>query len=75
MAEIDKQKEKISFWRMLFFFWLGSMFGLLAYMFNHFERLSKAKMAVVLFSVVLLVILLIITAVKLQKETEKLGEL
>ena len=77
MAELDRQKEKVSFWRMLFFFWLGSIFGLIAYMFNHFDRLTEqnTKLAILTLSTVLLVILLLVTAVKLKKETDRLGEL
>ena len=40
MADIDFQKEKVNFWRMLFFFWLTSIVGLIAYIFNNYDKLT-----------------------------------
>ena len=75
MADIDYQKEKISFWRMLFFFWLTTIIGLIAYLFNNFEKLSETKLILINLTLTILLIFLIVTSIKLKKETEKIKDM
>ena len=75
MAEIDKQKEKVAFWRNLFFFILASVFGLVGYLFTHYKTLEAIEIAVVDIAIFGLVISLVFIAKKMIKETEKLKDL
>ena len=77
MAKIDEQKEKIGFLKMFFFFILGSLFTLIAYIFNNFDTLYKhnIKFIFVNISIVLLSFLLIYLSFKLKKEMKILREL
>ncbi len=75
MADIDYQKEKVTFWRIAFFFWLTTIIGLIAYLFNNFTKLTEIKLVLVNLSLIVLIIFLIFTSSKLKKETEKLKDL
>ena len=75
MADIDYQKEKVSFWRMFFFFWLTTIIGLIAFLFNNFDKLSEIKLILINITLVILIIFLLLTSIKLKKETEKLKDL
>ena len=75
MAQIDEQKEKVAFWRMLFFFWLTIIVGLIAFIFNNFEKLNHLKLFLSNVSLMLVIIFLIFTSMKMKKETDKLKEL
>ena len=74
MAEIDKQKEKITFWRSLFFFLLASIFGLVAFIFTKYSYLNDLQL--ILSNIAgLLLIGIISVALKLKKEIEKIGDM
>jgi uncharacterized membrane protein HdeD (DUF308 family) len=75
LAQVDEQKEKVAFWRMLFFFWLTVIVGLIAFIFNNFEKLNNVKLFLSNISLVLVIIFLIITSIKMKKEIEKLRDL
>jgi len=75
LAQIDEQKEKVAFWRMLFFFWLTIIVGLIAFIFNNFEKLNHLKLFLSNISLMLVIIFLIFTSMKMKKETDKLKEL
>ena len=75
MADIDYQKEKVSFWRMFFFFWLTTIIGLIAFLFNNFDKLSEIKLILINITLMILIIFLLLTSIKLKKETEKLKDL
>jgi uncharacterized membrane protein HdeD (DUF308 family) len=75
LAEIDKQKEKVVFWRMLFFFWLTITVGLVAFIFNNFDKLSDVKLLLSNITLLLVIVFLIITSIKMKKETDKLRDL
>jgi len=75
MARIDKQKEKITFWRMLFFFWLTLIVGLISYIFNNLENLNSVKMIFSNIALISVIFLLILTSIKLKKETDKLEDM
>jgi uncharacterized membrane protein AbrB (regulator of aidB expression) len=44
VAELDKQKEKIAFFRSLFFFLLASIFALVAFVFTKYRELSFVQL-------------------------------
>jgi heme exporter protein D len=75
LAEIDRQKEKVVFWRMLFFFWLTVTVGLVAFIFNNFDKLSDVKLLLSNITLLLVIVFLIITSIKMKKETDKLRDL
>ena len=75
MAELDRQKEKVTFWRNLFFFILASVFGLVAFLFNSYEKLVFVKIVLIDITLLGLVILLILVIIKMNKEIDKLKDL
>ena len=75
MAELDKQKEKVAFWRNLFFIWLTTILGLIAYMFTNYEKFNFIKIILVNLALSIVVVLLIATARVMIKEIDKLKDL
>ncbi len=75
MAEIDKQKEKIVFFRNLFFFLLASLFGLIAFIFNKYKNLTDWELLIVNIGGFILLVSIILTGIKLKKEINKIGEI
>ncbi len=75
MAEIDKQKEKITFFRNLFFFLLASLFGLIAFIFNKYKNLTDWELLIVNIGGFILLVSIILTGIKLKKEINKIGEI
>jgi uncharacterized membrane protein HdeD (DUF308 family) len=75
LAEIDKQKEKITFWRSLFFFLLASIFGLVAFIFTKYSYLNDLQLILSNIAGLLLLIGIISVALKLKKEIEKIGDM
>jgi len=75
LAEIDKQKEKITFWRTLFFFLLASIFGLVAFIFTNYMKLNNLQLILSNIAGGLLLIGIILVAIKLKKEIDKIGEM
>ena len=75
MAEIDKQKEWISFWKTAFFSIMGLITGVFAYIFQMYEKLNNFKLILLNILIILLVIASILVLIKLKKEIEKLGEM
>ena len=75
MAELDRQKEKVSFWRILFFIWLTAIFGVIAYLYEKLPNLTEGKIAFAIIGLIALIVFLIITAIKMTKEIDKLKDL
>ena len=75
MAEIDKQKEKITFFRNLFFFLLASLFGLIAFAFTKYAVLSEIQLILMNIGGIVLLIAIVGVLVKLKKEIDKIGEM
>ena len=46
MAEIDKQKEWIGFWKTAFFTTLGLLFALFGYMFQMYKKLEDIELII-----------------------------
>jgi len=75
MAELDRQKERVAFWRNLFFIWLTTILGLIAYIFANYEKLNLIGIFLVNLALFIVVILLVVTAKIMIKEIDKLKDL
>jgi len=75
MAEIDKEKEVIGFLKTGFFFFLSTLFGLIAYLFNFYDKLNTTKLIFVNIGIIMNVLILIFLAKKVRKELDKLKDL
>jgi hypothetical protein len=75
MSKIDKQKEWIGVWKIALFFLLGSEFTLIGFIFNNFDKLNEIKLIFSTFALLILLIGIIITAIYLKKEIDKLEEI
>jgi uncharacterized membrane protein len=75
MSQLDKQKEKITFWRTMFFFLLASMFGLVAFIFTKYELLNEIQLILINVAGFILLIAIIGVGIKLKKEIEKIEEM
>ncbi len=75
MAEIDKQKEKVTTFRNFLLTFVVSLFSMFAYLFNNYDKLSETKLIIFTISSVILVILIIIFTNLLIKSINKLKDL
>ena len=75
MSRLDKQKEKITFLRTLFFFLLASIFGLVAFAFGKYMLLSQLQLILMNIAALILLIGIIVTSLKLKKEIDKIEEM
>jgi len=75
MADIDRQKEWIATWRMIFIFLLGSLFGLFAFLFNNFDKLSDNRLILLNVAAFLLLLGIIYSVRKLYIEINKLKDM
>ena len=75
MSKLDRQKEKIAFWRTMFFFLLASIFGLVAFVFTKYDKLSEIQLILVNIAGFMLLIGIIGTTFKLKKEIDKIEEM
>ena len=75
MAEIDKQKEIISYLKTGFFFFLGTLFGLIAYLFDKYDKLNSLKLIFINIGIAINIFILIFLAKKSRKEIDKLKDL
>ena len=75
MGKIDKQKEWISVWKIALFFLLGSEFGLIGFVFNNYDKLNELKLILLTLSLLILLLGIIIIAIYLKKEIDKLEEI
>ena len=75
MAELDKQKEKIAFFRSLFFFLLASIFALVAFVFTKYQGLSFVQLLLADIAGFALLVAIVAVAAKLKDEIDKIGEM
>ncbi len=75
MAEIDKQKEKITTFRNFLLTFVVSLFSMFAYLFNNYDKLTETKLIIFTVSSVILVILIVIFTNLLIKSINKLKDL
>ena len=75
MSKLDKQKEKITFWRTMFFFLLASMFGLVAFIFTKYTQLDEMQLFLVNLAGLSLFVAIIGAGIKLKKEIDEIEEM
>ena len=75
MSKLDKQKEKITFWRTMFFFLLASIFGLVAFIFTKYTQLDEMQLFLVNLAGLSLLIAIIGAGIKLKKEIDEIEEM
>ncbi len=75
MAEIDRQKEIISFFKTSFFFTLGLIAGLSGYIFNNYEKMSEIKLIILNLIEAALIVIIFLIGFKLKKEIDKIKDL
>ena len=75
MANIDKQKEIVSFWRVGFYVIVGAIFGVVSYLFNNFDKLDKLRLILINITIIFLIFLLIFIAKILIREINKLEDM
>ena len=75
MSKLDKQKEKITFWRTMFFFLLASIFGLVAFIFTKYTQLDEMQLFLVNLAGLSLFVAIIGAGIKLKKEIDEIEEM
>ena len=75
MSKLDKQKEKITLWRTMFFFLLASMFGLVAFIFTKYTQLDEMQLFLINLAGLSLLIAIIGAGIKLKKEIDEIEEM
>jgi len=75
MSRLDKQKEKITFLRTMFFFLLASLFGIVAYTFTQYTKLNEIKLILINIAGFILLISIIGIGIKIKKEIDKIEEM
>jgi tellurite resistance protein TehA-like permease len=75
VADIDKQKEWVSFWKTAFFSVMGLIVAILGYSFKYYKTLNEIELIFTTISVLILVIASILLFIKLRQEINKLGDL
>ena len=75
MSKLDKQKEKITFWRTMFFFLLASIFGLVAFIFTRYTQLDEMQLFLVNLAGLSLFIAIIGAGIELKKEIDEIEEM
>jgi len=71
LAEIDRQKEIVGFFKNAFFVVFGLIVALSGYIFEKYEKLSNFKLFVLNVTEIFLLIAFIIISLKLKKEIDK----
>ena len=75
MAKIDEQKELVSTWKIALFFVLGTLFALIGYIFNNYNKLNEVQLILSNIAGTFLLISFMFILIKLKKEIKKLGEI
>ena len=75
MSRLDKQKESVSNYRLVWGISLSAFFGLIAFIFNSFDKLPFFKQLLVGFGSVILLLIVLYLTWRLKIETDKLEDL
>ena len=75
MAEIDRQKEIVGFFKSAFFAVFGLIVALSGYIFEKYEILSNIKLFILNVTEIVLLIAFVLIGLKLKKEVDKLKDL
>ena len=73
--KIDKQKEKVANYRFAWGVTLTALFGMIAFIFNAFDKLPLFKQMLVTIGSILLAVVVLYLTWKLKIETDKLEEI
>jgi ABC-type Fe3+-siderophore transport system permease subunit len=73
--KLDKQKEKIANYRLVWGISLTALLGIIAFIFNSFDKLPLAKQILATLGGIISVIIVLYLSWKLNIETEKLEDL
>ena len=75
MAIIDKQKEKVANYRLMWFVSITTLLAMIAFIFNSFEKLNLLKQLLIAAAGITLTLITLYFSSKLKEETEKLEDL
>jgi hypothetical protein len=75
LAEIDRQKEVVGFFKSAFFVVLGLIVALSGYIFEKYEKLPDIKLLILNVTEIVLLIAFVLIGLKLKKEIDKLKDL
>jgi nicotinamide riboside transporter PnuC len=75
MADIDRQKEVVNTIRVVWLFLIGTLFGLFAFLFQNFDKLSDFRLILINVVIVINVFVVIYLSKKLKENIDKLKEL
>ena len=75
MADIDKQKEWVGFWKTAFFSIMGLIVGVFTYIFQMYKKSNNIELIILNILIIFLVIASALILKKLKKEIDKLGEM
>jgi len=75
LAKIDEQKEIVATWRVALFFVLGTIFALIGYVFNSYNKLNEIQLILSNLAGLFLLISFIFIVFKLKIEIKKLGDM
>ena len=75
MADIDRQKEVVNTIRVIWLFLIGTLFGLFAFLFQNFDKLSDFRLILINVVIVINVFVVIYLSKKLKENIDKLKEL
>jgi len=75
MSQLDKQKEKIANYRLAWGIVLTALFGMIAFIFNIFDKLPLFKQLLVTFGFIAIIVIVLYLTWKLKIETDKLEDL
>jgi len=75
MADIDKQKEKVTLIRSILLLLLGALLTLIAFIFTNFDKLSDIKLIIANIAAAVLALIIITLLYLVIKEINKLKDL
>jgi len=75
LAQIDFQKEKVNTWRVVLVILIGTLFTIIGYVFNSYDKLNEVRLILSNITGFIVLLLIIFTSLKLNREIEKLKDL
>ena len=75
MSKLDQQKEKVSNYRLVWGISLTALLGLIAFIFNSFDKLILFKQILITTAFISIIIVVLYLTWKLKIETDKLEDL
>ncbi len=75
MSQLEKEKEKVSNYRLAWGIVLTALFGMIAFIFNAFDKLPFFKQLLVTFGFIAIIVIVLYLTWKLKIETDKLEDL